>query len=402
MSERSEPEQRVELWFLITALCIGGAERTLVDLANEVAADGYDVTVWTIFDSNPLAAELDAAIDVRSLTSSGRVEDGAVVGVTNPLAYVLAPARFLYAAATERPDLVQSFLFFDNLLARLAGVVSPARIVTGVRSVPNDPHTVRAAADRLTIRLSDRVVSNSRNGATLAIDRGASVDDVSVIPNGRHLETYSTARPDPVRSELDVGEDELVVGTVGRLLERKGHFELVTAWSRVVNLEPNARLLFVGDGQDRAAIEAHAEELGCAGSIEFLGNRGDVPALLAAIDVFAFPSHFEGLPGAVIEAMAAGLPIVATPVDGTAELLDEYRTGLFVPVDAPEPLAWAIYRLLQTPDLRDRLGASARDEARQHYTVDSMVSSFEALYRDVLDAAAECPPQQRVATATSQ
>lgn len=393
MSERGADSERQTLWFLITALCVGGAEQTLVDLANNVDTDRYDVTIWTIFETNPLASEVDQAITIRSLTGCGRVENGSVVGVTNPLAFLAVPIRFCFAAATERPDIIHSFLLFDNLLARFGGLACSATVITGVRSVPNDPSRLRTALDRLTIGLSDHIVSNSKAGARLAIDRGADSVAVSVVPNGRHVDRFSEANPKAVRTELNVESDELIVGTVGRLLERKGHFELVTAWNEVRKREPGARLVFVGDGQDGDEIKAHAEQLGCRDNIEFLGTRRDVPALLAAMDVFVFPSHFEGLPGAVIEAMAAGVPIVATPVDGTAELLDAYRTGLFVPVESPDVLAWAMTRLLETPTLRERLGRAARTEAAAEYTIDAMVTRFETLYHDLEGEPAGPRPQ---------
>jgi len=379
-------DDRTAVWLFVTALCVGGAEQTLIDIANNLDTDEYAVTVWTIFEAGPLESELYDAVDRRSLTSAGRVENGSVTDITDPLIYVTVPLSFCYAAATEGPDVIQSFLFFDNVLARLAGLVSPATVVTGVRSVPNDPDRLRAAVDRLTIGQSDHIVSNSEAGRELAIERGASPESVSVIRNGRDITTYRDADPEPVASELDIDDDELVVGTVGRLLERKGHFELVSAWATICERDVNARLVFVGDGKDRVEITAHAHELGCADSIEFLGTRRDVPSLLAAMDVFAFPSYFEGLPGAIIEAMAAGLPIVATPVDGTAELLDSYRTGLFVrPEDAAE-LTWAITRLLESPGLRESLGEAAQERAQTEFGIDSMVGEFEQLHRDLAPA----------------
>lgn len=401
MTERSDDDSPGEsgertLWLLITALCVGGAERTLVDLANGVDPGEYDVTVWSIFSETPLAADLDEHVTVRSLTDCGRVENGSVVGANNPLAYVTVPIRFCYAAWVERPAIIQSFLIFDNLLARLAGVVCPATIITGVRSVPNDRSTVREGLDRLTIGLSDVVVSNSGAGAEYATTLGADPESVTVVRNGRDVERFRSADPTAVRAELDVDDDELVVGTVGRLLERKGCFELVTAWEDVQQSVPNARLVFVGDGQDRERLEAHAAATGCADSVTFLGNRRDVPELLAAMDLFAFPSHFEGLPGAVIEAMAAGLPIVATPVDGTAELLDAFRSALFVPVDDPDQLAWAITRALESPTLRRNLGAAAQTDAEGSFTIDAMVGEFETLYGAVLDV--EERPETRAAT----
>lgn len=373
-----------ELWFLITALCVGGAEQTLVDLVDGLDTERHDVTIWTIFDFNPLAEHVDDDVAIRSLTDSARVENGYVVGATTPLAYLLAPLRFCYAAATERPAMIQSFLIFDNLIARLAGLVSPATIVTGVRAVPNDRTTARSVLDRATIRLSDVVVSNSAAGAEFAVDLGAPRERVTVVRNGRDVDRFRRAEPDAVREELSIGDDELVAGTVGRLIERKGHAELLTAWAQVQSQVPNARLLIVGDGKQASALQSRAETLGCADSVEFLGRRDDVPELLAAMDVFAFPSHFEGLPGAVIEAMAAGLPIVATPVDGTAELIDDYETGLFVPVEDPDAIAWATIRLLESPSLRESLGDRAQQRAFEGFSTDVMVGKFEALYERLL------------------
>ena len=151
-------------------------------------------------------------------------------------------------------------------------------------------------------------------------------------------------------------------------------------------LDVDARLVFVGDGEDRGELTAHARELGCADSIEFLGTRRDVPALLSAMDVFAFPSYFEGLPGALIEAMGAGLPIVATPVDGNGELLDSYRTGLFVPPADATELSWALTRLLESPALRDSLGEAAQERARAEFAVAEMVEQFDALHQDLAGA----------------
>lgn len=382
-SKRTDGD-RTTVWLFITALCVGGAEQTLIDLANGLDEERYDVTVWTVFDATPLAENLRSGVPVRSLTSAGRVENSTVVGVTNPLAYFTVLVKFCYLAATEQPDVIHSFLYIDNILAGVAGLFAPSTIITGVRSVPNDPRRIRVILDRVTILLSDFVVSNSEAGKELAVTRGASESRVSVVHNGRDISTYQRESTGELAAELGI-EDELVVGTVGRLIERKGHFELITAWATLQESGIDARLMFVGDGPDRAALERHAKENGCTDSVEFLGTRRDVPELLSLMDVFVFPSHFEGLPGAVIEAMAAGLPVTATPVDGTAELLDNYRTGLFVSPQSPDELSWVLRLLLETPSLRESLGTAAQEEAQRSFTINTMVEEFDALYRELVD-----------------
>ncbi|MFY4813672.1 glycosyltransferase [Haloarcula sp. AONF1] len=373
--------ERTTLWYFIGALVVGGAERTLVDLANEVNGEEYDVIIWTIFSTNPLESELSNEVTVRSLTDAGRVSNGAIDGVESPLVYLLAPLKFCLVARREQPDLIQSFLFYDNVIARIAGVFCSATIITGIREVPNEEPVVRHVIDRVTISLSDVIVSNSTAGRDYAIERGAAEENVAVVYNGRNIERYRTTDSAELRSELDTPTDTTVVGTVGRLVERKGHFDLLDAWPTIVSEIPDAHLVFVGDGPDREQLTERVNSLGCADSVHFLGTRQDVPALLGAMDIFVFPSHYEGLPGAVIEAMAAELPIVATPVDGTSDLLENYRTGLFVDVQKPDEIAWATIRLYQHQSLAEKLGTAAGQRAATEFTTESMVDGFEQVYR---------------------
>jgi glycosyltransferase involved in cell wall biosynthesis len=373
----------LRLWFLITALSVGGAERTLVDLANNLDRDSYDVTVWTMFDRNPLATDLDPAIPVRTLGSAGRTrsERGDFVERPAPLDYLGIPVRFARAVRRERPDVIQSFLFYDNTLARLVGTLSPSTtVVTGVRGMQHIGSPVVRTVDRLTMGLSDRIVSNSAAGAAHVRRRGADPDRVAVVHNGRDLRGYADAEPASLREAFDVPTDAPLVGTVGRLVERKGGYDLLAAWPRVRQAVPDAHLVFVGDGVERDGLTDRARDLGIADSVHFAGTRDDVPAVLAALDCFVFPSHYEGLPGALLEAMAAGRPIVATDIEGSDELLVDGECGLLVPPHAPSGLADALVRVLTDRPLADRLGTAARERAFDRFSLPSMVDAFERFY----------------------
>jgi glycosyltransferase involved in cell wall biosynthesis len=175
--------------------------------------------------------------------------------------------------------------------------------------------------------------------------------------------------------------DGIVVGNVARLAEQKGHRDLIAAAPAVLERHPDARFAVAGDGELRAELEALARPLG--EQFTFLGERDDVPDLLASFDVFAYPSRFEGLCLAVIEAQAAGVPVVATPVGGIVENVVDGKTGLLVPPRDPVALAGAIVRILDDPELARALAERARPRVRERYTRQRMVERTLALYDSI-------------------
>lgn len=191
-----------------------------------------------------------------------------------------------------------------------------------------------------------------------------------VVPLGIDLERFRQARP-------AIPKDGPLIGNVARLAEQKGQRYLLEAVPLVRERRPDARFVIAGDGELRAALEAAAPE-----GVELLGTRGDVPELLASLDVFAFPSLFEGLCVAVIEAQAAGVPVVATPVGGIVETVVDGETGLLVPPRDPRALADRILRLLDHPEEARRLADEARRRVLERFSERRMVEETLALYRD--------------------
>jgi glycosyltransferase involved in cell wall biosynthesis len=373
---------KTEIWYLMPALMVGGTERTLVELANELDQRRFDATIWTFFDDNALASELDDHVDHRTLGAqwADPEVDAETERPASPLDYVRVPVRFLRIARAERPDVIQSFLTFDNVVARVAGLLSPETVVvSGNRLVPGDDPPLKQRLDDWTLSLADHVVSNSEAGAHYVRRHGVDLERVSVIKNGRDLSAYGRSTAN-LRESLGLEPTTRIVGTVGRLVERKGHQELLDAWTEIAAERSDVHLVIVGDGPERDALRRRAERNGVADRVSLLGTRDDVPDLLGDFDVFAFPSRSEGLPGALVEAMAAELPIVTTPVDGNAELITDGETGLHVPVRDPSALADALRRLLDDPELAQRLGKRAGETAREEYAIERLVSDFERLY----------------------
>jgi glycosyltransferase involved in cell wall biosynthesis len=143
----------------------------------------------------------------------------------------------------------------------------------------------------------------------------------------------------------------------------------------------------VGSGSEATGLKNQAERLGVADSVHLLGRRDDVARLLAHFDVFAFPSHFEGLPGALLEAMAARCPIVCTPVDGNSELVSDDEHALYVPPQSPDALSDAVSKLLSDPGLAERLAVAAGERAENEFRLERMVSEFESFYKSIINPA---------------
>jgi glycosyltransferase involved in cell wall biosynthesis len=190
-----------------------------------------------------------------------------------------------------------------------------------------------------------------------------------VIPLGIELERF--ARGTPVL-------DGRIVGNVARLAEQKGHRDLIAAAALVVERHPDVRFVVAGEGELRDELERLAEPLG--DRFRFLGARGDVPDLLASFDVFAFPSRFEGLCLAVIEAQAAGVPVVASPVGGIRESVTDGETGWLVPPRDPDALAERIVWVLEHDTEARDVAAAARARAFERHSVERMVAETLALY----------------------
>jgi len=212
-------------------------------------------------------------------------------------------------------------------------------------------------------------VTVSRHGQRLMASAiGLPTYHVEVIYNG--APTTSGGGParrearQSVRAELGVSPDARMVVCVGRLHPRKGHRDVVAACTALIGRDVRLHLVIVGEGDEEKALRAQAEEAGIADHVHLLGRRNDVPRLLNAADVFAFASRLEGLPFALVEAMASGLPIVSTNFPGASEIIRDGRDGLLVPVGEVAALEASLAALLRDSDARKRLGASATVRAR--------------------------------------
>ena len=277
-----------------------------------------------------------------------------------------------------RPDVLHSFLFLANLAGVLAGrFAGVPRVVVSLRC------SYEAMLGRFWRRVArwshwraDRVIVNSEAARREEVAAGFPRERLDHVPNGVRL----AADPPGGRRALELPDGPLVL-SVGQLEAVKGQRYLIDAWPAVRAAVPGAALFMLGNGSLRAELEELTRRKGVAASVHFLGFREPALPYLLACDLLVQPSLTEGMPNAVLEAMAARRPVVATRTGGLPELVSDGETGVLVPPADPQALAGAIVALLTDSDRRAAMGEAAERRAREHFSVERMVTLTEDAYR---------------------
>lgn len=285
--------------------------------------------------------------------------------------------RFAAWCRHERIKVVQTCDFYSNTFGLVGAFLARVPVRVGSRRELNpDKSEGQILAQRLAYRFATNVVANSPSAVDMLRSEGVPASQITVIANGLDGRAYEGVAP-------RTGVREVI--TVANLRPEKSHETLIAAAAMLTTSCPHLRYQVVGDGARRHELEALARARGVERVMEFLGHRDDVPALLAASDVFVLPSRSEAFPNGAIEAMASGLPVIASAVGGLLDLIDSGRTGLLVPPSDPEPLAAALKALYDDPARASALGAAARREVLGRYSFERMVAAFEHLYGSELD-----------------
>jgi glycosyltransferase involved in cell wall biosynthesis len=283
-----------------------------------------------------------------------------------------------------RPDVVHTHLFHADLYgipaARLAGV---STVITGRH---NDDafrrHPLARAVNRGLWALSSGGIAISDAIRAFVIDvEGAPPHKVTRVHYGLDFAEPPADARDALRAELHLPDDALLVGAVSRLIEQKGLPYALDAFAVVMDEFPHAVLLIVGDGDQRGALESQADALGLGDRVRFLGWRADIHPIMAALDVFIMPSLWEGFGLALLEAMAHGLPVIASNISALPEIVVDGETGLLVPPRDVGGLAAALRHLLADDALRAQMGVAGRARVRTAFSVDQMADATMQVYR---------------------
>lgn len=361
---------------LVTSLNLGGTERQLTELLGGLARRGTAQRLVCFRPTGGFLEEVRALglEPVRLRLRGSLAHPGTVVSV----------ARLAALLRGERATVLHCHDVYAVLVgvpaARLAGVpVLAARRDLGHHLSPR-----RSAALKLALPRATCVLANAATVAAQAEQRfGVAPGRLVVVPNGLDLARFDARAAAPVAEPVppDLGRAPTIL-TVARMTHAvKGHDDLLAAAAIVGRRIPAARFLVVGDGPRAAELRDAAARLGVAGSVRFLGRRTDVPALLARADLVCHPARAEGLPNAILEAMAAARPIVATTAGGVPELARDGVEARLSPTRDPVSLAAAIVELLGDPAGAAGLGRAARARVEREHTTERLVERVQAVYR---------------------
>lgn len=296
-----------------------------------------------------------------------------------PLRHIWRDLHHLLTA--HPPRIIQIFGTRANLLGRFAARrYSQAVVICGQRSVGSGSWWPRYV-ERATSRWVDLYIANSHAGARwLAEQAHVPPAKIRAIHSGLDAAPFMQAMRGQIRPSLPIPPDTPLIVSVGNLRKVKDQQTLIQAAHRLQQQGHNFHLLLVGDGQQRAALEQLTRDLNLADHITFMGRRADVSAILADADIKVLSSRSEGLPAAIMEAMAAGLPVVATAVGGVPELVQDGLTGRLVPPDDAPALADALATLLTNSSLRQQYGRAGQQHILTHFALPDKVAELEQLY----------------------
>ncbi len=353
---------------------MGGAEDLVAAIVRGLPPRRFAPEVACLEAPGPVGAELAAAgYPVHSLGLDLK---------RDPAWRLAAAVRRLLKEI--RPDILHTHLYHPNLYGRLAalGLGLPGVVAAVHNSYTRVKfhrrlwnHLLGWASDRILVG-SPRVWEDVRRYDAVPASR------LLLLPYGI----------DPAELETDLTREEargllsvsgFVLAAVGRLEEQKGQKHLLAAMAGVRRQIPEATLILVGEGRQRQVLEHQARELGLADRVRFLGTRRDLALIYRALDLYVQPSLWEGLPLALLKAMGAGLPVLATRVGGVMELIEDGVNGRIVAPAEPEALGRVLVELYQRPQLRARLGAAARLTIREHYSLEAMLAGLEQLYLEL-------------------
>lgn len=383
-------QRRLRVALIITGLELGGGGAVTHTITNAIDQSRFELDVFCIIEGGPMEGP------VRSTGCRLTILDGTYDYRRRLLTY--DPVKILKLAAILRQqqyDVVHTHLYHADVVGRLAALWARRPvIVKSLHNMGRWKSGYQVAIDRTLNRWTDKIIccSDYQREVAGAQERFAPNQAVT-IAHGVHLPRFTPSIDKTAyRERLGLRPGSVVVGTIGRPIAEKGHQYLIEAMPDVLRAHPDVEFLIVGEGNLRDALSQQAARAGVGDRLHFTGARSDVPELLSMMDVFVFPSVSEGFGIAVLEAMAARLPVVVSDIRPLVDIVEHDVSGLLVPARNAPALAAALNRVIADPDLRHRLSRGGRALVEARYTDRHMVQAHEELYLSLTRAAIEGTP----------
>jgi glycosyltransferase involved in cell wall biosynthesis len=368
----------VRILFLSTSMGLGGADQQLLSAAQVLRDRGHEIRIVSLTPLGPMG------LQARSL---GLTTDSLEMrrGVPDPRGL----ARLVRVVRAWKPDVVHSHMVHANLMGRVLRLLVPVPVLVSTIHNVYEGGPLLMAGYRLSNGLVDHMTIISQAAADRFIgERIVPGRLLTVIANGVDTDRMRNVPPearDAVRRAIGVSNEEFIWLAVGRFEVAKDYPNMLRAFKEVLSREPRAVLVIVGQGSLQGEAETLADELGLRDAVRFLGARDDVPAVMSAGDGYVMSSAWEGMPMVLLEAAAAGLPIVATAVGGNGEVVRDGESGFLVPARDPEALGQAMLRLMGLPaEQRHGMGERGREHVRANYGLHRVAERWERVYWDTL------------------
>ena len=365
----------IRVGYCIDSFDIGGTELNAVRTVEALDRRSFEVTVFHLRETGPLRARYEALglqlvhLPIGPLYSPRTAAQG---------------VRFLRLLRREGIEVAHTHDLYTNIFAAPWARLAGCRVIASRRWLDSSPRAGLVPLNRWSYRCAHRVVANSSLGVKLLIDKEhVPAARVLELPNFLEERAFNHV-PVEVRSarrrSWDVPQGAFVIGTVARLAPVKNHALVLRALQR---LDEDVHLVLIGEGPSRHALEELAKELHVDRRVHFTGQLVETENLHQFFDVSVLCARSEGFPNAVIEALAAGCPVVATPVGGVPEVIIERQTGLLVPIDQPDALAASVEELRRDAGLRERLCEAGPACVRSRYHQTLVIAQLEALYQSL-------------------
>lgn len=374
MPEKDKMQKRI--MYIIPTLGIGGTQRQLVNLIQGLIKEvDYYIEVSTLYKGGPIAEELnDLGIKINYINMKNIYD-------------LFSLRRLIRILRYGNFNIVHTFLFDANVLgafsAKQAGVEA---IISSRRDMDIWKFKRHIWAERLGAKLSKKIIANSNAVKEFVIQQEKiSPSKIEVILNGIDLNSFHKSKEVfDLRKEFGLSKDHFIIGTIGTISEKKGQRYLIKAAREILNVFSQSRFIFVGNGPLENELRKLTNTLSLSDKVVFTGLRQDVTAILSMIDIFCLPSIYESCPNVILEAMACGLPVVATNVGGVSEIVINEEIGTLVPSKDPEAIAKAIIKLLRHEGLREKMVQQGRKIVEQKFSLERMVSDYHNFYERLL------------------